>query len=378
MCEERIASQRHQLEILSRKESLLESVNSIAGQLAELFVEKTSRPVSTGSKRLNLSTNFADLQEEIAWTMIAISNPAARHAFGAAFKAAMESHSDTMANDQPLSQRATRSTPRKPRTSAQDMSATSNIEHNTSIPRNRKRAASPSAYDYSCGTKRIRCADRSTTSITDFFGGRIYIQTDTYKIVMNTSSDRETVDNRNLTEHKTVFTCHSARWLLRRGFDSGIDVLIMKAIQGWQYQMRTFRVVPYDSLIFEFCSNGNLDGLRSLLVRKEASPRDMNSYGWNPLHMSLRLPATVQRASAFFVDRCNVSSHYLSRFKAVAFPIHTHPTVSTLLKSSSSNAACKIASQRCHVDLCRLLLDEGADPNAKKYRLDSSADKRPL
>ena len=286
MCGDRIASQRHQSEVVSRQEKLSESVNSIAGHIAELSITQTSLPVSTRPKRLNLLTHFADLQEEIARMTTTISNPIGSHAFGAATKAAMESHLDIVANEQPVSQQATWSTPREPGGAAQDMSATSNIEHNTGNRRSRKRPKSPRAYKSSCGRKRIRCAERSTTSINDFFGGRIYVQTHTYRVITNTFPDCETLYSQKDMEHKTVFTYHPTRWLLRRGFTFGINALIMNAKQGWQYQMHSFRAVPDDSLIFEFCLNGNLNAVRSLLVRKEASPWDVNSYGWTPLHVS--------------------------------------------------------------------------------------------
>jgi hypothetical protein len=145
---------------------------------------------------------------------------------------------------------------------------------------------SPNAKKSSGKRARLRCPAQSKTSIKDFFGGRIYIQTDTYKVTTTLSPSRDALHGYDALEHQTHFIYHPAPWFLRRCFNFGMSALSTKAAQGWQYQIRTIRAVPDDSLIFQFCRSGNLDGIRYLLKRRLASPWDTDSKGWTPLHVS--------------------------------------------------------------------------------------------
>ncbi|KAI9887118.1 MAG: hypothetical protein M1823_001108 [Watsoniomyces obsoletus] len=47
---------------------------------------------------------------------------------------------------------------------------------------------------------------------------------------------------------------------------------------------RSFNPRPDESSIFELCSRGNYEGVKSLLDKGEASPIDTNPDGWTPLH----------------------------------------------------------------------------------------------
>lgn len=60
-----------------------------------------------------------------------------------------------------------------------------------------------------------------------------------------------------------------------------------KATSGWQYTIQPFRAVEETALIFEFCREGNLDGVRSLFKRNEASPLDRDEKGQTPLLVRL-------------------------------------------------------------------------------------------
>ncbi|KAE9371001.1 hypothetical protein N431DRAFT_18376 [Stipitochalara longipes BDJ] len=61
-----------------------------------------------------------------------------------------------------------------------------------------------------------------------------------------------------------------------------------KATSGWQYSIQPFRAVEENALIFEFCREGNLDGVRSLFKRNEASPWDRGPKGETPLLLASR------------------------------------------------------------------------------------------
>lgn len=66
------------------------------------------------------------------------------------------------------------------------------------------------------------------------------------------------------------------------GMSRGI-LLSATSSSGWQYTIQPFRAVAEDSLIFEFCRKGNLEGVRTLFERREASPWDRDPTGQTPL-----------------------------------------------------------------------------------------------
>lgn len=56
---------------------------------------------------------------------------------------------------------------------------------------------------------------------------------------------------------------------------------------GWRTILHTYRVMPRDSALFDFAEHGNVEGIRALLERKEASVTDReNEYQGTALHVS--------------------------------------------------------------------------------------------
>jgi hypothetical protein len=94
-------------------------------------------------------------------------------------------------------------------------------------------------------------------------------------------------------------------------------LLSAQATSGWQYCIQTFRAVEESALVFEFCREGNLEGLRSLFRRKEASPWDLDPEGQTPLLVRLvaaryirsgiLLPLLNLLSSNIILDRRSVS-----------------------------------------------------------------------
>lgn len=168
----------------------------------------------------------------------------------------------------------------------QDVADPSNTKHNNSNQPSRMRSASLVVCEPIRKRRRFRRHIRSTTSFKDFIGGRIYTQTAAYQVTAKLSSDSDVGHICDLMEHETLFIYHPAPWSLRICFHFGISAIVTKAAQGCKYGIQTFRAVPDDSSIFEFCRKGNLDGVRSLLVGKDASVQDLDSEGWTPLHVS--------------------------------------------------------------------------------------------
>jgi len=60
-----------------------------------------------------------------------------------------------------------------------------------------------------------------------------------------------------------------------------------KATSGWKYSLQPFNAVPENSLIFEFCRDGNLSGIQTLLRLGQASLQDRDPLGRTPLWVSV-------------------------------------------------------------------------------------------
>ena len=287
ICDDLAESQQHMLELIdNHRDKLSGAVQQVVDQLAGLSVEHKSRIVSTTSRSSSLSEHATDLSEEIVRMMTKIPSPIVRQRFEAAVKAALESHLGTMVDEEPVSQQAAWSPRREAFSAPSEVASHSGIINNTSNKWARKCSAKPTTKESSRKRARVRCPVRSTTSIKDFFGGRIYVQTDVYCVTTRLCSNGDILHDNHLLEHETSFIYHPAPWYLRMCFNFGVNVLVAKAAQGWQWKIQTFRAVPYDSLFFDFCENGNLDGVRTLLDRREASPWDVDPEGWTPLHVS--------------------------------------------------------------------------------------------
>jgi len=81
--------------------------------------------------------------------------------------------------------------------------------------------------------------------------------------------------------------------------------------------------MPDDSLIFEFCRQGNLSAVRQLISQGQGSIWDVNSWGETPLHAS---------------------------------SLYTLYIVSELAVNYA-----QIAAANCNYKLCTFLVDQGAD-----------------
>lgn len=87
-------------------------------------------------------------------------------------------------------------------------------------------------------------------------------------------------------EHETSYTVCPAPWLIRLGLQYGFRLKFHSSTQGWKTALKAFCPVPDDALIFEFCKQGNVPAVRSLLSGGHASVRDTDSRGYTPLHVS--------------------------------------------------------------------------------------------
>lgn len=88
------------------------------------------------------------------------------------------------------------------------------------------------------------------------------------------------------SETQTSFTFHPAPWLLRLGIRYGLKAMAVNHHKTWQYSISPVNVRPDDSLIFRFCEMGNMEAVRELFERQQATVYDVNSNGMSLLHVS--------------------------------------------------------------------------------------------
>lgn len=84
---------------------------------------------------------------------------------------------------------------------------------------------------------------------------------------------------------ETSISIHPKPWLLGRGFALSYSTSGNSWIPQFGFQFRHYNIRSEEALVFEFCSFGNLEGLKSLLRRGDASPFDCDLEGWTPLHV---------------------------------------------------------------------------------------------
>lgn len=87
-----------------------------------------------------------------------------------------------------------------------------------------------------------------------------------------------------------TFMFHPASWILRWRLSDGIAAAIKYSTKGWDYNVSPVRAVPDDSLIFDACKKGNLETVRLLFDRNEASVLDSDSDGLRPLNVRFLTP----------------------------------------------------------------------------------------
>ena len=83
---------------------------------------------------------------------------------------------------------------------------------------------------------------------------------------------------------ESYFAIRPARWLLARC----LSLQISRACGGWTWRGQQFPMVAKDALIFKYCKEWNLAGVKDLFQRKLASPFDINCNGRTPLHVRKR------------------------------------------------------------------------------------------
>lgn len=132
--------------------------------------------------------------------------------------------------------------------------------------------------------KRITVSQRFKRFETRLF--QVYIRSRVIRLHTNKTLGDFDLDDRYETE--TSFRIHPSLWFFKTAFSVSCVQSNYSRLTNLQFQVYNTR--PDGALIFEFCSSGNVDGVKSLITRKDASPFDIDSDGWTPLHVGS--PAT--------------------------------------------------------------------------------------
>ena len=95
----------------------------------------------------------------------------------------------------------------------------------------------------------------------------------------------ESGNNRGLLARRNQYDLRMAQWLSSRGFSwqsLGIS-------SSWQYNLRTFRYIPENALIVDFCVDGDVTNVQRMFDKGLASPFDrvrFEDQDWSLLHVS--------------------------------------------------------------------------------------------
>ncbi len=83
-----------------------------------------------------------------------------------------------------------------------------------------------------------------------------------------------TGNERRIPSRRTRYDFRIAQWLLSRGF----TWQSFGMYGSWQYSFRTFRYIPHDALVVEYCIDGDLTNVQKMFDEGLASPFDRVMY----------------------------------------------------------------------------------------------------
>ena len=91
-------------------------------------------------------------------------------------------------------------------------------------------------------------------------------------------------------ETETTFYLRPSKWLLNLGLNFEACAKVSWSLSGLNLLQQTYRVVPRDSQIFNYCREGDLQNVKLLFSHGKASVWDIDEYGQTPLHVGLNSP----------------------------------------------------------------------------------------
>jgi len=248
-------------------------------------VRVTTNPPREISK---LSEHSDDLRQSISNCLETVANPWVRAGMQAELKEEIDEHLKKIT-----------STPVFP-----DTAVSSQIQGRQHVRQIFNYGSSPNERDLEIGEpqdnsstmkmKKIRHASQQIyTSLYRTLFGSVYFSTQEASIehLWEDADEKESATGEDRAsgerqrELATKITFVPSKWLCKTFLEHGLE-FSMRGGSQWKYGFRTFHSVADDAHIFEFCRNGNIEAVKTLLKRGEASPWDTDSHGWTPLHVS--------------------------------------------------------------------------------------------
>ncbi|PVH85033.1 hypothetical protein DL98DRAFT_63478 [Cadophora sp. DSE1049] len=203
-------------------------------------------------------------------------------------------------------------------------------------------SATRAARQFPAATNRLT---RIHTSTTSNLLGRV----DVFAMVTQRKEKVDAPDDRakglGQEQFQTTITFHPSQWLLRVGVSYGIQVLLSKSMQGFDYRLKSYRAVPDDALVFQKSEMGDNEALQKLFSNHQASAWDTNSRGLTPLFFAAR---------AGKLQTCKL---LLSQGADLEARARNNDTVASYacLRSSQNG---RPLTCREHIDVLRMLVDD--------------------
>jgi hypothetical protein len=153
----------------------------------------------------------------------------------------------------------------------------------SAIVQHLKRADSSNGENCSRHIKRPKTIIETATSEKKyhFLVGTFSIKSRSYQHIMKS-------DSTSITQYeidKNTFKLE----LARRFASFNIELQALRSCGSWTYQLRHWRVISANSLLFELCKDGDLKNVQRLLGERLVSPFDVSPEGKTVLHVSCSL-----------------------------------------------------------------------------------------
>ena len=230
----------------------------------------------------DLKNHFETLQERILVVADSISNPVLR----SGYRMAAQEAAQTLAADATARAAVEEFLPRPTRLNSPVLSyAPASSTPDTSDPKANPARRCLLWRQPDSATQRVRCRKAYIAQIRTVFG-IVIIQSAVFK--ETGYSKAQVIDSS--VQIETSFSLHPSDWLVSCGLKYGLRATFVQSAVGWKYNLSPIRAVSNESLIFSFCSDGNVAAIQTLFSRGEASPYDTDSNGWTPLHVSISEP----------------------------------------------------------------------------------------
>lgn len=297
-----------------RYQSHQQDLTTITRQLSSLRIEQMSATITTVSNSSSVDSDHTDaLRGEASQICQTIQNPVQRVGFELGSELAVQDLVSNLSRDR----REISWPPSNPQVDRSSLTCSEERRHRSG--RQQK------------WTKRTLSVGES---ITKTIFGAISTTTTTRFLRSNLVHDDALDDEKYQYEHETSFSILPAQWLLKLGFNYAYSFSTYdSSTQGWRFSLKPINLVPKDSPIFGLCWQGNIGKVRELISNNLASARDVNSDGFTALHVS----------------------HTTLRL------------ITRLPRSYGSNSCHKFAAGSHSSELCKFLIQAGADKTARTF-----------